>query len=363
MARSQGRKRPGPVPVSSSWPSRRPMVPPTRRPRGAARRVTASVGAGWLGSQAGAPRKVATTRRRPPLPAHAGRVGAVLLAVGVAATVASWWPTYLAGSGSLVDGGAGQLLLHAVPVAGWLVGALLLAAGGGGRLRLGVGAAGGSAVVVSGLDVATLGHLVASGFGPARLGFWLTVAGTLVVDLGTLAVLRRLAGAGELGAPRRIRWRWLLASAPVVAAVGVGFVPGWERYRVTAAAVHRHQSITTGSGFSNAWEVVVGEVVVLVALVVVPLLAAQWEDRGAGGAMILSVVAGLGGLVAETVVQVLTPVRGESLGFTAAQVEKYRITASLSADHWFVLELAGLAVMAVLGAALVVTGRRTAPPE
>lgn len=314
---------------------------------------------GWLRSQAGAPRKREVRRARLPLSARACRVAAAAIGLGVALGVGGWFPTYLAGSGTLAAQ-VSEILLHGVPLLAWIAGALALLAGRPGPARFGVALAGGSAAVVSGLDVSIFGHLVAVGFGSARAGLWLTLGGNLVADAGVAAGIVALVRAGELGWPERPSWPWLAAGVVAAAVAGTGYVPGWEVYHLYSKTLKQHAVEHATSGFSNAWEVVVGEVVVMVALAPLVVLASQWAHRRSAAGWVLGVVVGLCGLVAETSYELATPGSASTLGIPASAVKEYKLTIHVGYADWFLVELGGLAALLLLAGALAAARPRRA---
>lgn len=302
----------------------------------------------------GAPRKRTVHHRRPLRPARL-RVAAAAVAAGALLVVGGMWPTYAAGGKPIVDD-LGQVLFHGLPLVAWAAGAALLASGRERNASVGAALAGGSLAVVGGFDLATLGHLIDKGFGPARLGMWLGFAGAAVALAGVGAASRMLSRAR----PGRRRWVLrpvCLAIATLAAAAAtVGSVPGWERYTIVSATLHRSQSVAVSSGYANAWEVIVGEAVASAALALTPLVAAAWRDRRVGGALALGAVTGMAGLVALSVYQVTSPVSPSTLGLTAAQVSTYKVTISTAFEGWFWVEVAGLAAVAAVAVASMALG-------
>ena len=319
---------------------------PPRGPTAPDRRV--------LQHQAGAPRKRVVRAGPPPLSAGAVRIGAALLLLGAALTVGGIFPSYLGGSGSLAAQTA-RWLFVTIPLVAWVPGALLMTRARPAAVRMGTGLAFGSVWISSGLTAGGIGQLVATGFGPARAGFWLVVAGAGVAIVGVVIVLAALRRSRRSGAP--VAGRRLLLAVTVIASAAavVGYLPGWRVYRVTARTLKHADVVRFPGPFQAPWEVIVAEVAVVVGIGLLPLVAARWDDLRAGGAMILGVALGIGGLLALNLTDVLTA-KPETL-VPAAQVKSFdvRLSASLAWGFW--VEAGALAALVLIALATMRPGR------
>lgn len=293
----------------------------------------------------------------PPLNVRACRVAGGLLLLGVAVTVAGLFPVYLQGAGSLVSQ-ADQILFHLIPVLAWAAGGVALLVGRPAPARVGAAVAAGSVWIVTFIDLSTIGQLAVSGAGTTRLGFWLELGGNALALAGVsvgLVALRRSANLradGHKTAPRMRSLIWGLAVTGAAATV-VGYLGGWRSYFVTSAALHQSQTTAVSGPFDAAWEVFIGQVLVVAGIGLLPVVAALWERRRAGAALVTGVVAAMAGLVALTVYEVFSPVNLADLypGESASDLKQLRLHVVVSFTWWFYVAAAGLVVLLAAAAA------------
>jgi hypothetical protein len=293
----------------------------------------------------------------------AGRRGAIaaalLLGVGVALGIAGLFPDYLGGTSLAAH--PDNLVSHAIYLAVWTAGGVLIALGGV-RLRVGALLTTGLSIVTLGLFLADAGTPIAGGAHLAGAGLVLSLLGWLACAAGSaLAFLIRparpanaipaegpLAGAGPIlaagpvpasdpaGTPgRRISLGWprgaALGPAVLLVLAGLGaaiaFVPSWDSFTLRTAA-GQVQTFTAGNAFNNPGPVIAGNVIVMIALAAVVIAAALWRPARHGAVLLAGAIIPMVAQAISALVQVGQATSPAQFGLTPAQASRLGLTIS-----------------------------------
>ena len=169
---------------------------------------------------------------------------------------------------------------------------------------------------------------------------------TAAVPVDTSAVPAESGPVGSYGALPTL----LVA---VLALVTAGaFLPAWDHYVGVATTTGRSIGFTLGNAFTGPWPVVIGNVVVAVALVAVPVLASRLRDRRVAAAAVAGSLIVLASQFTAAIVQVDRPVSPSVAGLTPAQSSQLGLQLHLSLTGWFTLDV--LAAYALFAAVMVV---------
>jgi hypothetical protein len=314
-----------------------------------------------LARPAGAPRKRLVRTGPPPLSPRAARASALLLLGGAGLTLGGVFPPYLRTGGAL----SAELYkagFVTIPAVAWALAAVLLLTARPDRVRWGTALAAGSVWIATGLDLAAVGQLVATGFHPADTGYWLVIGGNVLALVGVVTAIVALRRAALLGGPSTGRKgpASLLLLAAGAAAV-IGYLPGWRHYRLTARTLRHAEHLTTPGPFNGPWEVIAAEVVIVAGLGLGPVIVSRWGDLRAAGAALLGSVLGLGGLLALNVGEVATAKPQAFVQAAEVKTLHVRLFASMTGAFW--LEATAVAVLFVTGAVAVAVGRPTDRPD
>ena len=285
----------------------------------------------------------------PPIGAGRGAVvAALLLGVGVVLGVAGLFPEYLDGTSLAAQ--PDNLVPHAIYLATWTAGAVLIALGGS-RLRIGALLATGLSIVTFGLFLADAGTPIAGGAHLAGVGLLLSFLGWLFCAAGSaVAFLIRPAGpavpvsaAGAasaggglaaasgrlvtLGMPRRAA----LGPAILLVLAGLGaaaaFAPSWDSFTLHSAA-GQTQTITLGNAFAAPGPVIAGNVIVMVALAAVVIVSALWRPVRYGAVLLAGAIIPMAAQAISALVQVGEPTSPAQFGFTPTQASQLGLTVS-----------------------------------
>ena len=303
-----------------------------------------------------------TPRAAPVLGGKAARiVAAALLGAGIVLGVAGLFPAYI-GAASLAQQ-ADQVTSHAIYLAVWTVGAVLILLGGA-RLRIG-------ALLGLGLSAVTFGLFLAdAGTALVRVGEHRRRRGPRALNHGGSPARRdlwsrswparparrppgqpRSRGRAE---PRSVPLSWSCWPAFGVAAA---FAPAWDSFTLRTAA-GQVQSLTAGNAFSNPGLVIAGDVAVMLALAAVVIAAALWRPVRHGAVLLAGATAAMAAQAISALVQVTgTPVPAQ-FGISSAQASQLGLTisAGLTPAFWidfgFLVALIASCVWMLFGAAL-----------
>jgi hypothetical protein len=330
----------------------------------------------------------------------------LLLVATVVLHVVAMIPAYFAGPGGHASlwSQADQAASYSILAAGW---ALVLGIGltGPSRVAICAGLATGLTVTEFGFRVSDLGALIRYGSDLAGAGLWLMVAAWVVGAAAAVVLVvsarrrsQRMAGASpvvpagdpapepgdeamvtgstlwsgsypgagpahEVEAPREpateeepvgagsdpgltpILWTVLLGVLGLVTALC--FLPAWDHY-VGVTSAGRTFSFNLGNAFSGPWEVALGNVLVALAIAVIPVAASRLRDRGAAAAAVGGSLIVLGSQFVSAVVQVDQPVT-----LTAIPTRYLELGSEfgIKLTGWFVIDV--LSAFALFAAVMV----------
>ena len=294
---------------------------------------------GWTGPFGGAAAAGGTSAPANPAFAEAdaktvspwtARIAGSLLAVGVLCGIIGLFPAYLGGA-SLASQ-APNLWPHVLYLAAWAVGAGLVFRGGLSQ-RVGAFIATGTSAVTLGLFLADIGYGVAGA--AVGAGLVLTVAGWLACAVGSVLAF----GRWPSGWPRKpIGREATVVGILIAAAIGtaITFAPSWDSY-VIASSSGVSETITAGNAFINPGIVILGDVIVMVALVAVIVLAALWRPARFGWALVAGALVPITGQALSALIQVSEPTTAAQIGIPPADVSRYGLTvqsSGLTAAFW-----------------------------
>jgi hypothetical protein len=326
-----------------------------------------------LGRSSGTPRKHTRVVHAPPLRVARARLAGAVLLLGAGLEIAAIFPTFGAAGqqfplNTVFDGPAlssslAALLQQTIPVAPWILAALLIARGQPPALRAGVGLAAGSVGLGAALTLFPLAQVVHSGMHLAGAGMWLALAGAAVGVVGVIMGLGELSHSWDLDAVVRPTSGRLLFALLAGAAVCVGSAFGWMVYVLNVPG--EDQAVQLSGAFSHPWPVMVVQVIVILVIVALAVLAVAWTRRIAA-ALAVGLAVPLMARVAATAVRLsdgitfrqagLTPAALKATGITAAQVH-----LAVQPDKWLWVEVGGLVALVLL--ALYLTLRPEPAPE
>jgi hypothetical protein len=145
--------------------------------------------------------------------------------------------------------------------------------------------------------------------------------------------------------PSSILWTLLLGLLGLITALC--FLPSWDHY-VGVTSTGRTFSFNLGNAFSGPWEVVVGNVLVALAIVAIPIAGSRLRDRGAAAAAVGGSLIVLGSQFVSAVVQVDEPV---TLTTIPARYLELGSEFGIKLTGWFTIDV--LAAFALFVATMV----------
>jgi hypothetical protein len=324
---------------------------------------SAAVGAADTGPSAGAGSVLAPA---PPRATWTARIGAALLGLGVVLGIASLFPAYV-GSGSLASQPP-NLVTHVSYLVAWSASAVLIASGRG-RLRAGALLGAGVSAVTLGLFFADLGTRLSGGAHLQDTGLVVGILGWLACTAGVLLALRTsltskdgngVVGQRALG--RSASQEIVPLVALVLAAVGtaIAFAPSWDSFKLTANGTS--QVITAGNAFANPAPVIFGNVLVMVAIVVVAIVAALWRPTRLGGALAAGAIVPMVAEIASALVLFREPTSPLQFGVSQAQASQLGLTISNGLTPMFWVFCAFVATMILLCVWMLISRESTPQP-
>jgi hypothetical protein len=272
-------------------------------------------------------------------------VGEGLLVLGVVLGLAGLFPDYAGGQSLLSQGD--QVVPHLAYVIAWAIsaGPIALSVSRPRAARLGALFALGLSAVTLGLFVSDLGEVVSGG---ASLGTGLVVSllGWAACTAGAAIALvascrdrepaRPGADGPAVAAPADCGWpakptKSHLGPMALLVLAGVGtaaaFAAAWDSYTVAQAALGTVKTIQEGNAFSNPGFVIAGNVLVMVAVVVVAVLAALWRPARQGALLLAGAIIPLAAQAVSALIQVSQPPYS-FFGLTQAQAAQDGVTIS-----------------------------------
>jgi uncharacterized membrane protein YagU involved in acid resistance len=276
---------------------------------------------------------------------------AALIGVGIALGVAGLFPTYLDGS-SLAQLPE-NLVLHVIYLAAWSVSGVLIALGGT-RLRVGSLLGIGVSAVTFGLFLADAGTPISGGASLMGAGLVLSILGWLACTAGTVLAFV-LSGSGR--SLRRPAGHEVVPTVTLMlAALGaaIAFAPSWDSFtlRTLTGAT---QTLTEGNAFANPAPVIIGDVVVMVALLAVVVIAALWRRIRLGAALAAGAVIPMVAQAISAIVMIRQPTSPQQFGITQSQASQVGLTIDAGLTPMFWVFCAFLVTLILLCVWMLVT--------
>ena len=258
-------------------------------------------------------------------------VGEGLLVLGVVLGLAGLFPAY-EGSQSLLSQWD-QVVPHLSYVIGWALTAALVAlsvARPSNAARFGALFGLGLSAVTFGLFLADLGQVTAG----VSLGSGLVVSLISWAACTAGSALAFAASPGSAERPSRPTRPGPGHAGPlallVLAAIGTAaaFAPSWDSYVLAFASEGTSQTITAGNAFDNPGVVIAGNVLVMVAIVVVATLAALWRPPRQGALLLAGAIVPLAADAIAALIQAGQQATPAMFGISSAQASAAGLTIS-----------------------------------
>jgi hypothetical protein len=310
-------------------------------------------------------------RARATVPA---RVGAALLGLGIVLGIVSLFPTYI--DGTSLASQSFQVVPHIIYLAGWTLSAILILLGGM-KLRVGALLGLGVSAVTFGLFFADAGtpmaggaHLMGAGLVLGVLGWFACAAGVGAGFAAGLSVKAGLTGGairptGPYGRTSRVSSHEIVPTITMIlAAIGaaIAFAPSWDRF-VLRTAVGVSQRITEGNAFSNPASVIIGDVLVMVALVAVIVVAALWRPSRLGAALAAGAIIPMAAQAISAGLQLSSATSPAQFGLSQAQATQLGLTIHAGVTAMFWVYCAFLATLALLCLWMLLTSNTQATAQ
>jgi hypothetical protein len=284
-------------------------------------------------------------------------LSAALLIVGVVCGIAGLFPSYVGGS-SLASEPA-NLVPHLIYLAVWAASAALILLGGT-RMRAGAMFGLGTSVVTFGLFFADAGQVMADGTHVMGAGLVLGLLGWLACAAGSVLAFL-LWPEGKPGKPRGDEFGPVVMLMLAALGAAVAFAPSWDSY-VLKTAAGASQTITAGNAFANADPVIIGDVLVMLALVAVVALAALWRPIRLGAALLAGAIVPMVAQAISGFVQVGEATSPTLFGITPAQASAAGLTISNGLTPVFWIFCAFVVAMIASCAWMLMTPHAAAMP-
>ena len=322
--------------------------------------------------------QAATATMPGPDPAHAtrtSRIAAGILGLGVVLGIVGLFPSYVAGA-SLASQGS-NLVSHVIYLVGWSLSAVLIALGGT-RLRAGALFGAGVSAVTFGFFVADAGTPISGGAHLMGAGLVLGILGWLACTAGVgLALRTRPSVTAGLGGNGVVSGRGLASrlgrtsshdvvpiATFVLAALGaaIAFAPSWDRFTLRTAS-GASQVITAGNAFANPGPVILGNVLVMVAIVAVVIAAVVVRPRRFGAALAAGAIVPMVAQAVSAIVQISSATSPLQFGVTPAQANQIGLTIGTGLTPMFWVFCAFLATLIMLCVWLLLAQESPAPQQ
>jgi len=289
-----------------------------------------------------------------------------MLGAGVILGVAGLFPAYVSGV-SLVQR-TDQVLLHAIYLGVWTLGAVLILLGGA-RLRIGALLSLGLSAVTFGLFFADAGLAITGTGASGGAGLVLALLGWLACAAGSvLAFLVRPPGrpgpAGSLARPSGAALGPFVMVILAGLGVAAAFAPAWDSFTLRTAA-GQVQSLTVGDAFSstNPGLVITGDVLVMIALAAAVVVAAFWRPVRHGGVLLAGAVLPMAAQAISALVQAGEPASPAQFGISDAQATRLGLTISSGVTPAFWIYCGFLVVLLVSCAWMLFTPNQVTPNQ
>lgn len=279
---------------------------------------------------------------------------AALVAVGIVLGVIGLFPAYVAGA-SLASQPS-NLVPHVIYLAAWGVSAGLILVSGtwrkaGALLGLGVSAVTfGFFFADAGTPLAGGAHLMGGGLILGILGWLACTAGIATAIPASGLSLPRPRQRRAPGHPTRLSGHDIVPMITIIlAAIGaaIAFAPSWDSF-VLRTAAGASQTVTLGDAFANPTPVIIGDVVVMVALVAVAVAAAFWRPIRLGSALVIGAIIPMAAQAISAIVQLREATSPLDFGISPAQASGLGLTISNGLTPMFWVYCAFLATLILL---------------
>jgi hypothetical protein len=303
----------------------------TRERKGLPLRLVRRKAGGDAGGEAGSEATAASVTGRRSRRGTTLLVGEGLLVLGVVLGLAGLFPAY-EGSQSLLSQWD-QVVPHLSYVIGWALTAALVAlsvARPSNAARFGALFGLGLSAVTFGLFLADLGQVTAG----VSLGSGLVVSLISWVACTAGSALAFAASPGSAERPSRPTRPGPGHAGPlallVLAAIGTAaaFAPSWDSYVLAFASEGTSQTITAGNAFDNPGVVIAGNILVMVAIVVVATLAALWRPPRQGALLLAGAIVPLAADAIAALIQAGQQATPAMFGISSAQASAAGLTIS-----------------------------------
>jgi hypothetical protein len=266
-------------------------------------------------------------------------VGEGLLVLGVVLGLAGLFPAYVGGQSLLSQWD--QVVPHLCYVIGWALTAAFVAlsvARPANAARTWSLFGLGLSAVTLGLFLADLGEVTAG----ASLGFGLVLSLISWAACTAGCALAFGASPGSPQQPSRPARPGLRHVGPlallVLAAIGTAaaFAPSWDSYVLAFANAGTSQTITAGNAFDQPGVVIAGNVLVMVAIVVVAILAALWRPPRQGALLMAGAIVPLAADAVAALIQAGQQASPAMFGISSAQASAagLSISTGLTGIFW-----------------------------
>jgi hypothetical protein len=286
-------------------------------------------------------------------PRRAG-TAAALVAVGIVLGVVGLFPTYI--DGASLASQPSNLVPHVIYLAAWAVSAGLILVSGtwrkaGALLGLGVSAVTfGFFFADAGTPIAGGAHLMGSGLILGILGWLACTAGIATAFPASGLSLPRRRQRRAPGHPARLSGHDIVPMVTIIlAAIGaaIAFAPSWDSF-VLRTAAGASQTVTLGNAFANPTPVIIGDVMVMVALVAAVVVAAFWRPTRLGSALVAGAIIPMAAQAISAVVQLREATSPLTFNISPAQASGLGLTISNGLTPMFWVYCAFLATLILL---------------
>jgi hypothetical protein len=128
----------------------------------------------------------------------------------------------------------------------------------------------------------------------------------------------------------------LALTLAILAAIGaaITFAPSWDSYTLRTAAGEVH-SLTAGNAFANPGAVIAGDVLVMVALVLVAALAAVWRPIRLGAVLLAGALIPMVAQAVSALAQLGEGVSSTQFGISSSEAQQLGLSISQGLTAWF----------------------------
>lgn len=283
------------------------------------------------------------------LPAFKVSNSSALLVIGVVFGAVGLFPAYWSGSSLLSQ--ASELVPHLLFLIAWAVAAVGLLIGGN-KARLGALLGLGTSAVTLGMFVSDLGQAtngvtVGAGLILACIGWAACTAGA-VLALRSTWLRSPQMGRDLVAKPNASTLGVTVMLTLASIGLAVTFALAWVSNHLSAAASGQSETVTQGFAFSGSAVMVLGNVLVMVAIVAVAVLAGLWRSLRFGAVLLLGAIVPMAAQAISALIQNSQATPSTEFGISAAEAKAIGLTITNGLTPWFWL-------YCVFGAALLIS--------